>query len=194
LPAVRVAVNVSTVELRHKDFVAGVRTILAETRLAPCYLELELTETVLMQDSRSTAAVLHSLKELGIQLALDDFGTGYSSLSHLKRFPIDALKIDHSFVRNLATNTEDAIIVGLVVNMGRLSTCASLQKAWKLRSSWQRCRDSPVPWGKGTFSTRQWMPTNSPAFWIVLAWRLARASATRSSRMNPIASRLDRAR
>ena len=119
LPAVRVAVNVSTVELRHKDFVAGVRTILAETRLAPCYLELELTETVLMQDSGSTAAVLHSLKELGIQLALDDFGTGYSSLSHLKRFPIDALKIDHSFVRNLATNTEDAIIVGLVVNMGK---------------------------------------------------------------------------
>jgi EAL domain-containing protein (putative c-di-GMP-specific phosphodiesterase class I) len=62
---------------------------------------------------------LHSLKELGIQLALDDFGTGYSSLSHLKRFPIDALKIDHSFVRNLATNAEDAIIVGLVVNMGK---------------------------------------------------------------------------
>ena len=119
LPAVRVAVNVSTVELRHKDFVAGVRTILAETGLAPCYLEFELTETVLMQDSTSTAAVLHALKELGIQLALDDFGTGYSSLSHLKRFPIDALKIDHSFVRNLATNAEDAIIVGLVVNMGK---------------------------------------------------------------------------
>jgi diguanylate cyclase len=98
--------------------VAGVRTILAETGLAPCYLELELTETVLMQDSTSTAAVLHSLKELGIQLALDDFGTGYSSLSHLKRFPIDALKIDHCFVRDLATNAEDAIIVGLVVSMG----------------------------------------------------------------------------
>jgi diguanylate cyclase (GGDEF)-like protein len=119
LPAVRVAVNISTIELRHKDFVAGVRTILAETCLAPCYLELELTETVLMQDSTSTAAVLHSLKELGIQLALDDFGTGYSSLSHLKRFPIDALKIDHSFVRDLATNAQDAIIVGLVVSMGK---------------------------------------------------------------------------
>ncbi|HTJ20533.1 MAG TPA: EAL domain-containing protein [Steroidobacteraceae bacterium] len=119
LPAVRVAVNISTIELRHKDFVTGVRTILAETGLAPCYLELELTETVLMQDSTSTAAVLHSLKELGIQLALDDFGTGYSSLSHLKRFPIDALKIDHSFVRDLATNAQDAIIVGLVVSMGK---------------------------------------------------------------------------
>lgn len=119
LPPVRVAVNVSTVELRHKDFVAGVRATLAETGLAPCYLELELTETVLMQESTSTAATLHSLKELGIQLALDDFGTGYSSLSHLKRFPIDTLKIDRSFVRDLATNAEDAIIVGLVVNMAK---------------------------------------------------------------------------
>jgi diguanylate cyclase (GGDEF)-like protein/PAS domain S-box-containing protein len=119
LPSVRVAVNVSTIELRHKDFVAGVRAILAETGHAPCYLELELTETFLMQDSTSTAAVLHSLKEVGIQLALDDFGTGYSSLSHLRHFPIDTLKIDHSFVRDLATNAEDAIIVGHVVNMGK---------------------------------------------------------------------------
>jgi diguanylate cyclase (GGDEF)-like protein/PAS domain S-box-containing protein len=116
---VRVAVNISTIELRHKDFVSGVRATLAETGLAPCYLEFELTETVLMQDSTSTATVLHSLKEMGIQLALDDFGTGYSSLSHLKRFPIDTLKIDRSFVRDLATNTEDAIIVGLVISMAK---------------------------------------------------------------------------
>jgi EAL domain-containing protein (putative c-di-GMP-specific phosphodiesterase class I) len=119
LPAVRVAVNISPVELRQKDFVTGVRTILAESGLAPCYLELELTETFLMPDSTSTAAVLHSLKKLGIQIALDDFGTGYSSLSHLKGFPIDTLKIDQSFVRDLPANTEDAVIVGLVVSMGK---------------------------------------------------------------------------
>jgi diguanylate cyclase (GGDEF)-like protein/PAS domain S-box-containing protein len=151
LPAVRIAVNVSTIELRHKDFVAGVRTILAETGLAPCYLELELTETILMQDSTSTAAVLHSLKELGVQLALDDFGTGYSSLSHLKRFPIDALKIDHSFVRNLATNTEDAIIVGLVVNMGNALHMRVVAEGVETPEQLAALRRLACPLGQGHF-------------------------------------------
>jgi diguanylate cyclase (GGDEF)-like protein/PAS domain S-box-containing protein len=119
LPPVRVAVNISPVELRQKDFVASVRSILAETGLAPHDLEFELTETFLMPGSLTIADVLHSLRELGIQIALDDFGTGYSSLSHLKGFPIDTLKIDQSFVRDLSTNTDDATIVGLVVSMGK---------------------------------------------------------------------------
>lgn len=119
LPPVRVSTNVSAVELRDKDFVPRVRAILAETGLAPCYLELELTETFLMQDSKSVAAVLRALKDVGVQIALDDFGTGYSSLSHLRRFPVDSLKIDRAFVRNLASNAEDAIIVGLIIDMGR---------------------------------------------------------------------------
>ena len=96
-----IAVNISAVELRAR--VSCRRTwILAETGLEPRYLELELTETVLMEDSPSVADVLNELKDIGVLLALDDFGTGYSSLSHLKRFPIDALKIDQSFVRDLA--------------------------------------------------------------------------------------------
>jgi diguanylate cyclase (GGDEF)-like protein len=119
LPPVRVSSNVSAVELRDKDFVARVRATLAETGLAPCYLELELTETFLMQDSKSVAAVLRTLKDVGVQIALDDFGTGYSSLSHLRRFPVDSLKIDRAFVRNLPSNAEDAIIVGLVIDMGK---------------------------------------------------------------------------
>jgi diguanylate cyclase (GGDEF)-like protein/PAS domain S-box-containing protein len=119
LPPMRVSTNVSAVELRDKDFVARVRAILAETGLAPCNLELELTETFLMQDSKSVAAVLRALKGVGVQIALDDFGTGYSSLSHLRRFPVDALKIDRAFVRSLASNAEDAIIVGLIIDMGK---------------------------------------------------------------------------
>jgi diguanylate cyclase (GGDEF)-like protein/PAS domain S-box-containing protein len=115
----RVAVNISSAELEGKDFVAGVRAALTETGLSPGDLELELTETFLMQGSKSTAAVLHALKDAGVHLALDDFGTGYSSLSHLKRFPIDTLKIDQAFVRDLASNAEDAIIVGLVIAMGK---------------------------------------------------------------------------
>jgi diguanylate cyclase (GGDEF)-like protein/PAS domain S-box-containing protein len=119
LAPMSVAVNISAVELRAKDFVAGVRGVLAETGLAARYLELEITETFLMQDAASTGLVLQELKAMGIQLALDDFGTGYSSLSYLKRFPIDTLKIDHSFVQDLTTGTGDASIVSAVVNMGK---------------------------------------------------------------------------
>jgi diguanylate cyclase (GGDEF)-like protein/PAS domain S-box-containing protein len=117
-PPLRIAVNISAVELRAKEFVAGVQAILTETGLQPQYLELELTETFLMQDSNYTATVLRTLKEMGVQLALDDFGTGYSSLSYLKRFPIDTLKIDQSFVCNLATDADDASIVSAVISMG----------------------------------------------------------------------------
>src|ERR1700733_8684582 len=110
LPPLRLAVNISAVELRSREFVADVERILNETGFDPGHLELELTETFLMQDSTPTALVLGALKELGVQLALDDFGTGYSSLSYMRRFPIDALKVDRSFVRNLTTDADDASV------------------------------------------------------------------------------------
>jgi diguanylate cyclase (GGDEF)-like protein/PAS domain S-box-containing protein len=118
LPSVCIAVNISSVELRAPSFTSAVRAILAETRLEPRYLELELTETFLMQDSSSTADVLNELKDIGVRLALDDFGTGYSSLTYLKRFPIDALKIDRSFIHDLTTDADDASIVTAVIGMG----------------------------------------------------------------------------
>jgi len=119
LPAMRIAVNISATELRDKSFVDGVRAVLVDTGVAPHHLELELTETFLTPDSTAAAAVLHALRELGVKLALDDFGTGYSSLSHLKRFPIDTLKIDQAFVRDIASNASDGVILGLVIGMGR---------------------------------------------------------------------------
>jgi len=118
-PSFRLAVNISTVELRAKTFVEGVTAILSETGFDPASLDLEITETYLMQDSKSTAVVLSGLKEIGVHLALDDFGTGYSSLSYVRRFPIDTLKIDRSFVRNLTTDTDDASVVRAVIQMGR---------------------------------------------------------------------------
>jgi diguanylate cyclase (GGDEF)-like protein/PAS domain S-box-containing protein len=118
-PRVRLAVNISAVELRSREFVAGVGTILAHTGFDARNLELELTETFLMQDSKSTALVLSAIKELGVQLALDDFGTGYSSLSYMRRFPIDTLKVDRSFVRDLTMDASDASVVSAVINMGR---------------------------------------------------------------------------
>ena len=118
MPPMPMAVNCSAVELRDSKFVAGVAEILAASGLEPSNLVLELTETVLMQDMESMAQVLQSLKAIGVHLALDDFGTGFSSLSHLQRFPIDVLKIDQSFIRNLSVDSNDAGIVGAVVGMG----------------------------------------------------------------------------
>jgi diguanylate cyclase (GGDEF)-like protein len=114
-----VAVNISAVEFRDQNFLESVRAILKETCLQPRCLELELTESVLMQHAEATASVLQALKFMGVQLAVDDFGTGYSSLSYLRRFPIEALKIDQSFVRDITSNPDDATIVSAVINMGR---------------------------------------------------------------------------
>jgi diguanylate cyclase (GGDEF)-like protein/PAS domain S-box-containing protein len=119
LGPLRMAINVSPSEVRDRDFVLCVRRILAETGLNPRDLEIELRETVLMQDSQFALEVLSALKELHVQLALDDFGTGYSSLSHLYQFPIDILKIDQSFVRELNTDTGASSIVGAVIAMGK---------------------------------------------------------------------------
>ena len=119
LPPICMAVNISAVELRTPGFVAGVRTILQETQLEPRHLELELTEKVLVDDSRSVQDVLKELKDIGVLLALDDFGTGTSSLTDLKRVPIDTLKIDRSFVRGLTTDEDDASLVTAMIGMGK---------------------------------------------------------------------------
>lgn len=114
-----IAVNVSAIEFRDKSFVEGVRTTLAETGLEGRYLELELTERVLMEHAESTAAVLQELKTMGIRLAVDDFGTGYSSLSYLQQFPIDVLKIDQSFVQRITGDPDHSPIVSAIISMGK---------------------------------------------------------------------------
>jgi len=119
LHAIPVAVNVSSLEFRSEGFLDSLRAILKETRLDPHYLELELTESVLMQRAESSSSALRALKSIGVRLAVDDFGTGYSSLSYLKRFPIDSLKIDQSFVRDIVTDTDDATIVSAVITMSK---------------------------------------------------------------------------
>ncbi len=118
LAPVSVSVNISALEFRHKDFVEGVREILNDTGLEGNCLQLELTESVLMRDADSSTAILQELKNMGLQLAVDDFGTGYSSLSYLKQFPIDVLKIDQSFVRDIGSDTGNGIIVSAVIAMG----------------------------------------------------------------------------
>jgi diguanylate cyclase (GGDEF)-like protein/PAS domain S-box-containing protein len=151
LAPISVAINVSAVELRGKDFLTNVRQILEQSRLEPRFLELELTETFMMQDWKSTAEILRALKSLGVRIALDDFGTGYSSLSHMKRFPIDTLKIDQSFVRDMTTDSDDASIVSAVINMGRSLNMRVVAEGVQTRDQLDFLKDRQCPEGQGYY-------------------------------------------
>jgi diguanylate cyclase (GGDEF)-like protein len=118
LPVATMAVNVSAMEFRNENFLGNLTAILTETGFDPRSLELELTESVLMKRAESTASILQSVRERGVQVAVDDFGTGYSSLSYLRKFPVDALKIDQSFVRQIGDG-EDTTLVTAVIAMAR---------------------------------------------------------------------------
>jgi EAL domain-containing protein (putative c-di-GMP-specific phosphodiesterase class I)/CheY-like chemotaxis protein len=118
LPAQRVAVNLSARQLRKNELATRIRKILMETGLQPHLLELELTESMLMDDPDQAVALMTELKQLGIHLSLDDFGTGYSSLAYLSRFPIDCLKIDRSFINNITTDPDAAMIATSIIALG----------------------------------------------------------------------------
>jgi EAL domain-containing protein (putative c-di-GMP-specific phosphodiesterase class I) len=117
LQPVRIAVNLSARQLAWNDLVGEIAQILHETEMDPEYLVLELTESTIMHDTETMVARLRSLKALGLRLAIDDFGTGYSSLSHLKRLPIDTLKIDRSFVHDIPNDQDDAAIAITIIAM-----------------------------------------------------------------------------
>jgi EAL domain-containing protein (putative c-di-GMP-specific phosphodiesterase class I) len=114
LPPVRMAVNVSARQFRTELF-KMVSGTLSETGLDPHWLELEVTEGLLMEEPEAASAVLSELKALGVYIAIDDFGAGYSSLTYLKHFPIDMLKIDRSFIRDLSTDPDDAAIAKAII-------------------------------------------------------------------------------
>jgi EAL domain-containing protein (putative c-di-GMP-specific phosphodiesterase class I) len=118
LGVVRVSVNVSAAEFGAKDFLSGVRAVLIATGVEPQNLELELTESVLMDDAEAAVVTLVKLKAMGVQIAIDDFGTGYSSFTYLRRFPSDALKLDQSFVQDIMADPRDAAIVQAMIGMG----------------------------------------------------------------------------
>jgi diguanylate cyclase (GGDEF)-like protein/PAS domain S-box-containing protein len=119
LPAVPIAVNTSAVQFRQEGFPELIRRVLHETALAPEYLELELTEGLLLSNADVVFSVFRELKDMGLKLAIDDFGTGYSSLSYLKQFPVSKLKIDRSFVRDVAVSADDAAITTAIISMAK---------------------------------------------------------------------------
>ena len=119
LPPICISVNISAIDFRQRNFVANLVEILERTGLAPHLLELEITERVLMQNAEDTLTTLRRIKTLGVRLSIDDFGTGYSSLSYLRRFPIDVLKIDQSFIRGLSENSQDAQLISAIISLGK---------------------------------------------------------------------------
>jgi diguanylate cyclase (GGDEF)-like protein/PAS domain S-box-containing protein len=119
LPPVSMAVNVSAVQFRQQGFCDLIRRVLRETGLAPQYLELELTESLLLADAEVTLSVVEELKTIGITLAIDDFGTGYSSFSYLRQFRVSKLKIDRSFIKDSATNPDDSAITAAIISMAK---------------------------------------------------------------------------
>jgi len=119
LPPIRIAVNLSARQLREASFVSIVKKVMKKARVEPESLEIEITESMLMSDASNAVVALEELHDYGLHVAMDDFGTGYSSLSYLKNFPIDTIKIDRSFVADIATNPDDSEIIKTIINIGK---------------------------------------------------------------------------
>jgi EAL domain-containing protein (putative c-di-GMP-specific phosphodiesterase class I) len=117
LSELNISVNVSARQFRHEDFVAQVETVLDESGIDPGRLKLELTESLILNNVEDSISKMDQLKAIGVEFSMDDFGTGYSSLSYLKRLPLDQIKIDQSFVRDISTDPSDAAIVQTIIAM-----------------------------------------------------------------------------
>jgi EAL domain-containing protein (putative c-di-GMP-specific phosphodiesterase class I) len=116
---IKIAVNLSPVQLKDRKLLDVVKSAIADSGLAASRLQLEITESILMQNTFATLAMLHELRKLGVQIAMDDFGTGYSSLSYLRSFPFDKIKIDRSFIRELGKENDCVAIIRAVIRLGK---------------------------------------------------------------------------
>ena len=158
LPAVPVAVNISSEEFRGEHFLESIAVALQSERLDAHLLELELTETVLMWHAESSERTLKKLKGAGVRLAVDDFGTGYSSLSHLMRFAIDAFKLDESFVRNIVSSSDDAPVVSAVIGMGKSLRHRVIAKGVETPEQFAFLRAHGCDEGQGYYFDRPMLP------------------------------------
>ncbi|MES2262900.1 MAG: EAL domain-containing protein [Pseudomonadota bacterium] len=161
----RMAVNVSARQMAEADFVQSVADVLAQTGLPPACLELELTESQVMNDVEHAIGVMHELKKLGVKLAIDDFGTGYSSLSHLKRFAVDVLKIDQSFVRDLTVDPDDAAIVTTIIALAANLNLHVISEGVETREQLAFLRQHGCQQMQGYYFSR---PVSAAAFETVL--------------------------
>ena len=160
LPPVRVSVNLSPRQLADPDLVAAVRAVLAETGLAPDLLELEVTESSVMHNVERALEVLTALKRMGVRLAIDDFGTGYSSLAQLKRFPIDTLKVDRSFIRELPSDSEDKAIAEAIIAMGKTLSLTVVAEGVETREQQEFLRERACDQVQGFYFSRPVPPSD----------------------------------
>jgi diguanylate cyclase (GGDEF)-like protein len=164
LPKLKVAVNLSARQLRDNAFVPLVMQTLEETGLEPHFLELELTESALMDDANDTVCKLLRLKELGISISVDDFGTGYSSLSYLKHLPIDTIKVDRSFVRDIINDPDDAAIVDAIVAMAHSLKLNVIAEGVETREQLEFLRERKCQQAQGYYFARPLDPQQFEAF------------------------------
>jgi diguanylate cyclase (GGDEF)-like protein/PAS domain S-box-containing protein len=154
----RMSVNLSPRQFQHAGLVSEVTDILTASGVDPTKIVLEITESLLMQDIDATVEVLRELKALGIRLAIDDFGTGYSSLSYLKRFPVDILKIDRSFVEGIITHGENATLAEAVVQLGQALQLQTVAEGIETDEQWSTLRDLGCDLGQGFLFARPTEP------------------------------------
>jgi diguanylate cyclase (GGDEF)-like protein len=146
---ISMAVNISGRQLDTDELIADVREALSESGLDPCALTIEITETTLMRNAEETASRLAAIKQLGVRIAIDDFGTGYSSLAHLQRFPVDALKIDRSFITGLAHNEEGGTLIHSLVQLGKALSIETLAEGIEQPQELTLLRDEQCDSGQG---------------------------------------------
>ena len=144
------AVNVSARQLDRDDLVGDVRDALEESGLDPAFLTLEITETALMHDASAAAHRLHALKDLGVRIAVDDFGTGYSSLAYLRKFPVDALKIDRSFISGMGSSSRESVaLIHTLVQLGKSLDLETLGEGIEEPDQLRRLQDEHCDLGQG---------------------------------------------
>ncbi len=176
---VRVAINLSPVQFQSADLVATVASALAEAELDPRRLELEITEGVLLQNSEATLAILHRIKALGVRIAMDDFGTGYSSLGYLRTFPFDKIKIDRSFIADIATRADAVAIVRAVTSLGASLGIATVAEGIETAEQLERLRAEGCTEVQGYLFSR---PTPAHTIMAMLAYDRDEARASAASR------------
>jgi EAL domain-containing protein (putative c-di-GMP-specific phosphodiesterase class I) len=173
LPPLRMAVNLSARQFRHQFLASLVEDSLRENAIDPRRLEIEMTESVLMEDTEGTRNLLESFARIGVRLAIDDFGTGHSSLSYLRRFNVDTLKIDRSFISSLPDSLEDAAIANAVIALGRSMDMKVVAEGVETEAQAELLRDLGCHEAQGYLLSR---PLPAEAF---AAWLTARLQAER---------------
>jgi diguanylate cyclase (GGDEF)-like protein/PAS domain S-box-containing protein len=173
LQPIRMAVNVSGRQFREPDFADKVERILEESRLNPEFLELEITESVVMENVEKTIMTWIDLKSRGISLSIDDFGTGYSSLSYLKQFPIHSLKIDRTFVRDVTSDTNDAAIASAIIVLAHTMGLKVVGEGIETEAQLRFLKDGGCDMGQGYLFSRP-LPAEE-IVWVIRRWEHARA-------------------